>query len=288
VVLGEPAAGKSVMALSLTLGLLPAHPCELRPGEPAPVLVTASSWNPHKEDLHRWLARRIVEEYPALANEDVYGPDAAMQLITSKRLVPVLDGLDEITAELQPTAIRAIDQAVSDQYPLVMTCRSTEYRKAVEENRRFLAHAAVLEIQPLGIEDATEFLCGADSHPERWRPVLSHTRDTPAGPLAQALRSPLMVDLARTIYATSAENPAKLLDTALFPHRADANSTCSKRSSSSRTRTAPSGPAPAQVHRRHGTRRNGRAGGCGSWPATTTHSMPVTPARPAPILPGGS
>jgi hypothetical protein len=43
VVLGEPAAGKSVVALLLTLGLLP--------DEPVPVLLTVSSWNPHQEDL---------------------------------------------------------------------------------------------------------------------------------------------------------------------------------------------------------------------------------------------
>jgi len=221
VVLGEPAAGKSVMALSLTLGLLPDQPRDLLPDELLPVLLTASSWNPYKEDLHGWLARRIVEEYPALANAEVYGPDAAARLIASRRLVPVLDGLDEMSAELRPTAIRAIDRAASNQYPLVMTCRSAEYLNAVEANRRLLPHAAVLEIQPLGIDDATEFLRGADSRPERWSPVLSHMRAHPSGPLAQALSSPLMVDLARTIYATSTEDPAELLDTGLFPGRTD-------------------------------------------------------------------
>jgi hypothetical protein len=221
VILGEPAAGKSVMALSLTLGLLPEQSGDLLPDEPVPVLVTASSWNPRKEGLHYWLARRIEEEYPALANADVYGPGAAMRLITGKCVVPILDGLDEMSEALQPTAINAIDEAVSaGRYPLVVTCRTAEYHVAVKANGRLLAHAAVLEIQPVGIDDATEFLCGADPL-ERWQPVLGGVRDDPGGPLGQALRSPLTVDLARSVYAAADGRPTDLLDTSLFPGQAD-------------------------------------------------------------------
>jgi hypothetical protein len=207
VVLGEePTSGKSVLALLLTLGLLP--------GEPVPVLLSVSSWNPRHEDLHVWVARRIVEEYPALADSDGYGPDAAMRLVTGKRVVPVLDGLDEMSAALRPAAINAIDRVVTDQYPLVVTCRTTEYHKAVEDNGRFLAHAAVLEIQPVDINDAAEFLRGANPRSERWQPLLDHLCAYPDGPLARVLRSPLMIDLARTVYA--AGSPADLLDATRF------------------------------------------------------------------------
>jgi len=207
VVLGEPTAGKSVVALLLTLDLLP--------GEPVPVLLSVSSWNPHHEDLHGWVSRRIVEEYPALANSDSYGPDVAMRLVTGKRVIPVLDGLDEMAAALRPSAINAIDRAVTDQYPLVVTCRTAEYHEAVEENGRFLAHAAILEIQPVDIDDAADFLYGANPRSERWQPLLERLRSHPDEPLALALRSPLMIDLARTVYATV--SPAELLDTARFP-----------------------------------------------------------------------
>jgi hypothetical protein len=209
VILGAPAAGKSVLALLLTLGLLP--------DEPVPVLLAVSSWNPHREDLHRWVARRIVEEYPALANSGRYGPDAARRLVDDGRVVPVLDGLDEMSDALQPVALDAIDRAVLDQYPLVVTCRSAEYRDAVDRNGRFLAHAAVLEIQPVSIEDAMGFLGGADPHPERWQPILDHLTVHPDGPLARALRSPLMIDLARTIYTIPGARPADLCDGKRFP-----------------------------------------------------------------------
>jgi hypothetical protein len=209
VILGAPAAGKSVLALLLTLGLLP--------DEPVPVLLAISSWNPHREDLHSWVVRRIVEEYPALANLGRYGPDAARRLLDDRRVVPVLDGLDEMSDALQPVALDAIDRTVSDHYPLVVTCRSTEYRDAVDRNGRFLAHAAVLEIQPVAIDDAAGFLAGADPHPERWQPILDHLTAQPDGPLARALRSPLMIDLTRTIYTTPGARPADLCDGTRFP-----------------------------------------------------------------------
>lgn len=209
VILGEPAAGKSVTALLLTLDLLP--------DEPVPVLLTVSSWNPRKEDLHVWVARRIVEEYPALGNSDVYGPDVAMRLVTENRVLPVLDGLDEMSAALQPLAINAIDRAVTDQYPVVVTCRTGEYHKAVDENGRFLAHAAVVEIQQVDIDDAAKFLCGANPRSERWQQVFNHLRTDPDEPLTRTLRSPLMIDLARTVYAMPTRNPAERLDTARFP-----------------------------------------------------------------------
>jgi DNA-binding SARP family transcriptional activator len=77
VVLGEPGAGKSVLAIQLTLGLL----ADPEPGEPIPVLMPLASWDPHREHLHVWLARKLVEEYPGLANTAAYGRDAASRLV---------------------------------------------------------------------------------------------------------------------------------------------------------------------------------------------------------------
>lgn len=213
VILGEPGAGKSVLAMLFALGL--------PPDEPVPVLLAVSSWNPLQEDLHAWLDRRMVEEYSWLANSDVYGPDAAMRLITNKQVLPVLDGLDEMSDELRPIAVKALDRTVADRYPLVVTCRTTEYRNAVDRNGGFLAHAMVLEIQPVSIGDAVSFLTGADPRPERWQEFIDHLHTHPDGPLAHALRSPLMIDLARTVYNVPGGKPDEMLETANFPSQHD-------------------------------------------------------------------
>ncbi|MEV8607586.1 BTAD domain-containing putative transcriptional regulator [Amycolatopsis sp. NPDC051373] len=217
VVLGEPGAGKSVLAILLTLGLLTDPP----PGEPVPVLLPLASWNPHREHLHTWLARKLVEEYPGLANTAAYGEDAGLRLVLEGRIIPVLDGLDETPPGLHTAAIDALDQAVGAGRPLVVTCRSAEYELAVRQAGSFLTRAAVVEIEPVEIEDTIAFLTARRRSGEtRWDPLVRRLRREPTGPLAQALRTPLMVDLARTAYANPATDPGELCDPTRFPDRA--------------------------------------------------------------------
>jgi hypothetical protein len=216
VVLGEPGAGKTVLATLLTLGLL----ADRTPGDPTPVLLSLSSWNPHREHLHSWLARRLLEEFPGLGNTKAYGRDTATRLVTEDRVIPVLDGLDETAPGLHAAAIDALDQAIAGGRPLVVTCRANEYEKAVRHGD-ILASAAVVEIEPVELDDAITFLT-ARRHPgdTRWQPVVEHLRHHRDGPLAQALSTPLMVDLARTTYRDFASDPTELLDPQRFTGRA--------------------------------------------------------------------
>jgi hypothetical protein len=140
VVLGDPGAGKSVLAMLFTLGLL----ADRRDGDPVPVLLPLASWNPHREHLRHWLATKLVEDYPGLGNKAVYGADAATRLVSDRKIVPVLDGLDEIPPALHGAAIDALDRAVADGSPLVVTCRGTEYEQAVTHSGSLLARAADL------------------------------------------------------------------------------------------------------------------------------------------------
>ncbi|MDT7726059.1 MAG: hypothetical protein QOI21_2635 [Actinomycetota bacterium] len=214
VVLGEPGAGKSVLAILLTLGLL-ADPL---PGEPVPVLLTLASWNPQHEHLDAWLARRLVEEYPGLANTTGYGQDAALRLVLEGHVIPVLDGLDETPPGLYTAAIDALDQAAGAGRPLVVTCRGAEYELAVRSAGAHLTRAAVVEIEPVEIEDAIEFLTARRRPGEtRWQPLIDALRSVPAGALAHALRTPLMVDLTRSAYTDPSTDPGELRDTARFP-----------------------------------------------------------------------
>src|SRR5215469_5290838 len=217
VVLGEPGAGKTALAVLLTLGLL-TNP---EPREPVPVLLPLSSWDPRNEHLYTWLAHKLTEEYPGLANAAVYGPYAAQRLVADECVMPVLDGLDETPPELRAAAIDAIDLATAGGRPLVVTCRSTEYEKAVLREGVTLAAATVVEIQPVDVEDTARFLTARQlpSH-SRWQPVIEHLRRHPRGPLAQIMSTPLMVDLARTAYSGPSSDPAELTDAVRFPDRA--------------------------------------------------------------------
>jgi transcriptional regulator with XRE-family HTH domain len=216
-VLGEPGAGKTALAVLLTLGLL-ASP---EPGEPVPVLLPLSSWDPRKEHLYTWLARKLEEEYPGLGNAAAYGPHAAQRLVADEGVMPVLDGLDETPPELQAAVIDSIDLATAGGRPVVVTCRSTEYEQAVLRGGVILASATVVEVQPVDIECAARFLT-ARQHPglSRWQRVVEHLRCHPREPLAQVMSTPLMVDLARTAYSGPVTDPAELTDAVRFPDRA--------------------------------------------------------------------
>ncbi|MER6988133.1 NACHT domain-containing protein [Saccharopolyspora hirsuta] len=209
VVLGEPGAGKTVLALLFALGMLGTR----EPGEPVPVLLSVASWNPFEEFLDDWIVRRLRQDYPALTNRRAYGRNAALRLVEQRRIIPVLDGLDELPPEAHVTAIEGIDRAAAAGRPLVVTCRSDEFQHAVEAGGTTLAAAAVVELQQVDVEDAIAFLsAGLPSTTARWRPVFAHLRQEPDGPLATTFATPLMVSLARTVYTHPDRDPAELLD----------------------------------------------------------------------------
>lgn len=217
VVLGEPGAGKTVAAILLTLGLL----ADPRPSEPVPVLLPLASWNPREQHLHTWLSRKLVQNYPGLASSTAYGRDAAARLVAEHRVMPVLDGLDEMPAERRVAAIDALDRLAARGGPLVVTCRAVEYEHAVRQGGAILTHAAVVELEPVQLEAVIAY--HTDCEPvasARWQPVVDHLRRDPTGPLAQALCTPLMVDLARTAYRDPARDPAELCDVTRFTDRA--------------------------------------------------------------------
>jgi hypothetical protein len=217
VVLGEPGAGKSVLALLLTLALL-AQRESTQSTQPVPVLLTASSWDPHAEHLYVWMARQLEEEYRALRNRRLYGRHAALHLITTGRVMPVIDGLDELPPSLHATAVDRINQAAGAGKPLVITCRGTEYEAAVSDSGAALTSAPVIELEPVGAEDAITFLSsGLVRTVTQWQPVFDVMRERPDGVLAEAFSTPLMVSLARAVFTDPAKNPTGLLDTERFP-----------------------------------------------------------------------
>ncbi len=207
VLLGDPGAGKTALAILLVQELLR----EPEPEEPVPVLLDAAAWNPRKEPLLDWMARRIHEDYPALRNHETYGRDAVRKLVTEGRVLPVLDGLDELPAELRPSALTAVNHAIAVHGPLILTSRQDEYHQVVAETDVITA-AAVVVATPVAPADVADYLRSAvpPRHIAAWQPVIDELTHRPEGAVAQALSVPLNVWLARTVYASPAGDPVEL------------------------------------------------------------------------------
>jgi hypothetical protein len=201
VVLGEPGSGKTVLMVRLVLDLLSVR----AQGDPVPVLIPAAGWDPSRETLDNWLSAYLVTTYPALAARAEQGAGTGTvseALVEARRILPILDGLDEVPTALRGLAIHSINETLLPDDALVVTCRTQEFAETVQaSDGELIRAAAAVQLLPLDARTVADYLRDDASGPAalaRWAPVLN-ALGTQA-PVAQALTTPLMVGLARTIY----------------------------------------------------------------------------------------
>jgi NACHT domain len=225
VVLGEPGAGKTMLMVRLVLDLLTRRD----PGGPVPFLAPVASWDPSGQDLRGWLAARLVIDHPALSDPppvDATESTQAAALLASGLILPVLDGLDEIPDQVRGPALSRINDGLRPGERLVVTCRTQQYRDVVRPPGGLevtLRAAAAVQVRPLDADAVRDYLIDDAAGPAaraRWAPVRAVLGT--AAPAAQALGTPLMVGLARTIYnprpgelAGTLRDPAELCNPAM-------------------------------------------------------------------------
>jgi uncharacterized membrane protein (Fun14 family) len=202
VILGAPGAGKSVLVMQLVSGLLRGRP----PGDPVPVLLPLSSWD-GRLPLRAWMVDRLLEDHELLEEYR----DLVPRMIDSRKIIPVLDGLDEITRESFESVIRRVEFAFDSETPFALTCRTADYENAVTEFGDYLSHAAAIEIKPVAVDDAKIYLKRSVIDETHWQPVLNRLDALSDGPLAKALATPLMLFLAQTVYGRPGSAPHALL-----------------------------------------------------------------------------
>lgn len=250
VVLGRSGSGKTILTLRFVLD----HVKTRTPDEPVPVIFSIGAWNPTAITLRDWLTEQLMRDHPGTAARGPGRANLASALVDSGRVLPVLDGFDEIADRLRRPALEALNATT---LPLLLTSRPDEYAAAVDETD-VLTAAAALELTDLTLDDLAAYLprTTRKSNPANpdegaWDPVLRELRelgelkalrepgelkaprepgelkaprepgeqpaDGPASPLATVLTTPLMVSLARTVYSdTPDHDPATLLDTQRF------------------------------------------------------------------------
>lgn len=206
VVLGAPGAGKTTLAILYTLAVAE------NKDHPVPILLSIAGWRPWDpndaigEPIETWVTRRIADDHPELAVD----ADVLRQLWAGKRLLPVLDGLDEMPQPLLAHALADLDRSAGAGLDMVLTCRTAEYEGGCAAGN-VLAHAAVVDIEPVAVDDAAVYLTQRETaHSRRWNGVVELMRREPDGPVATALSTPLMISLVRQIYRDPASDPTEV------------------------------------------------------------------------------
>jgi len=258
VVVGPPGSGKTVLALHFLVSLLE----ERRAGDPVPLRLSLTGVNPDHE-LTDWLVHELVSRFSHLS------PVVAEALVRQRRILPVLDGLDEMDTDDEPTkraaaAVRRINDYLSGTHrdPVVVTCRRDRYEMLLRECAT-VCDAATVEIQPLNAKQIADYLRiqATDARREAaWSPLLGRLAVDPDGRTTTALTSvldtPWRLNLAVTALRDGM-NPTILLlsgtdaEMAGYAERVRAELLCRYIPATSRLHPRPSGKHydPSKVER---------------------------------------
>ncbi len=218
--IGRAGSGKTVLAARLALELLKRR----TPDSMVPVVVTAGSWHPATQTFRAWLEVELGRLHPGLTTIAPGGRTLANLLLNTGRILPIVDGFEEVPEIHHSPAIAAMNDF--DQ-PLIVVSRQRRYTAAVQLAGP-LAGAAVIQLEDIDMTEARRYLGIANGlapqHAKRWNEVLSRLEagvPQADAALRAALGSPLMVHLAAANYAGPETSPSEILDRDRFPSRAD-------------------------------------------------------------------
>ncbi|GAA2431886.1 hypothetical protein GCM10010191_52180 [Actinomadura vinacea] len=232
-VVGESGAGKTVLAIELVLQLVEplvtaGEPLRL-PRPVVPVRLNAARWT-LGSPFETWLAEQLVHEF-GLAAED------AARLVRDRRVLPVVDGLDELDPEpstgpprraigLLAELNRYSDLSGRRPGAVVVTCRADRHAELARA-RVGLDNAARIHLRDLTIEQISAYLHARwpDGHPCGTHRDGIHAELSGAAGTAvhTALATPWRLMLTATAVESGAD-PAELLaaDAAADPREAAA------------------------------------------------------------------
>lgn len=219
VITGPGGAGKSSLVVLIVVELLEARARVRGSRDGVPVILSMPDWEPGTS-IQDWVVERIGEDY----GDRVAGLDrpTVESLVRGRRIVPVLDGFDELLPLARGNAVAALKRAFGTKDPLVLTSRPEAYEHAVDSSP-VLRGVPVLRALPVPPQAGRAYLaqmCHRD-RVDAWQSLFDAMEGDPEGPVATALSSPLMLWLAATVYASKEADPRDLLDATRLPTPAD-------------------------------------------------------------------
>lgn len=182
-ILGQAGSGKTTMLLELGRSLI--ERAKRDPTLPIPIVFNLSSWTKKQQPLTEWLLDEFNTKYRIPKK-------VAEPWIEDEQVLLLLDGLDEVKAELRKTCVEAINTFLQKHLiPVVICSRATEYEALTQQLK--LVGAVVL--QPLTDQQISIYLDSVGDTLDAFRELLS--RDAILKELAQ---SPLILNIMSLVY----------------------------------------------------------------------------------------
>ena len=207
VILGATGSGKTTTLLELALVLV--SRAQKDPSFPIPVLFELGSWKAESGAIADWLIAQLHYKYSI-------SPAIGKKWLAEQKLLPLLDGLDEVETHRQNSCIQAINQFVESKFKPkhLVVCSGFEAYKNCQS--RFKLQAAVL-LKPLTETQIQNYLLEARSR-ELWYSIEKEPE------LLKLAKVPLLLSMMALAYEdilieswkriTSAEEQRKYLLTA--------------------------------------------------------------------------
>ena len=190
-ILGEPGSGKTTTLLQLARDLIAEVDSAFT--QPVPVILNLSTWTNKAQPLAEWLVAELNSKY-RLPKKD------GQRWLKERRILPLLDGLDEVKLENRTACVQKINQLVTDYglQGMVVCSRIKDY---TELDVRLAFYRAIY-IQPLSPEQVNEYLERAGDKLASLREILQADEA-----LRNMAQSPLILNIMSLAYQnTSAED----------------------------------------------------------------------------------
>jgi hypothetical protein len=218
VILGDPGWGKSLLAIKLSISLIDTRSS----ADPVPILLSLASWNLNDHpNLRTWLIAKLTERYRSVRASS-HGSEIAETLIDQCKIIPILDGLDEVPDELRGQAITSINTYLKSEHAqLILTCRTNEFVRSLEGAREVIPQAAVIKPARLTrTELAADLRLSLPRTPDaEWNSFLAAVEGGTAPAVTNSLSVPLGIWLLKSVFVGggSPRDPSGLLNPALYP-----------------------------------------------------------------------
>jgi len=182
-ILGEPGAGKTTTMLDLAQALV--AKAKQDASYPVPILINLSGWQEPRQSMPDWLVEELKSKYGVRK-------DIGKQWLQDKRLLPLLDGLDEVKPEHQEACVQAINQWLgSDRRPVSVVVCSRREEYASSQTQLHLNGAILL--QALTDEQIQDYLIRV-SRTELWHVLQQDTV------LLNLMKTPLLLSITVLSY----------------------------------------------------------------------------------------